>query len=254
MIAIFKQFAPHHKELRKRLIRSLLTVFLFTVIAYLFIEPIAAFCMQPLFYAYPEMTNLIYTNLTEAFISYIKLSLLVGIMASFPFILYQSWMFIAPALHAHERRIAIKVVLWASLFFAGGALFAFFVVLPEMLVFFMSYAGDNLQPMPKLGLYLSFVARMVLAFAIAFQIPFLMVMTVKTALVEKKHFSEQRKYFYAVIVFLSLLLSAGEPTATVLLSIPMFALYEAGIVAGKIFKRGQQAKNKIPEPESQKKS
>lgn len=235
MIGAFAEFAPHHEELRKRLIRSFLVIFVFTVIAYLFIEPIAAVCMQPLFYAYPELTNLIYTNLTEAFISYIKLALLVGIAASFPFILYQIWMFVAPGLFAHERRIAIRIILWATLLFAGGSLFAFFIVLPEMLVFFMSYAGDNLQPMPKLGLYLTFVARMVLAFAIAFQIPFLMVMTVKTGLINKTHFSKQRKYFYGAIVFLSFLLTAGEPTATVLLSIPMFGLYETGIIASKIF-------------------
>ncbi len=236
MIAILEQFAPHHEELRKRLVWSFTVVFVFTVIAYLFIEPIAAICMRPLFYAYPELTNLIYTNLTEAFISYIKLAILVGIMVGFPFLLYQTWMFISPALRVHEKRIVIRIVLWSTLLFAGGALFAFFIALPRMLVFFMSYAGDNLQPMPKLGLYLTFVARMVLAFAIAFQIPFLMVMTVRSGLLSKNHFSKQRKYFYGAIVFLSFLLTAGEPTATVLLSIPMFALYEAGIIAGKVIR------------------
>ncbi len=237
MIGILTKFAPYHEELRKRLIKSFVIILIFTVIAYLFIEPIAAVCMQPLFYAYPELTRLVYLNLTEAFISYIKLALLIGIAASFPFILYQLWMFIAPALFAHERRLAIIIISWATLLFIGGALFAFFIALPKILVFFMSYAGDNLQPMPRLGLYLTFVARMVLTFALAFQIPFLMVMTIKTGLVSKTHFSKQRKYFYAAIVFLSFLLTAGEPTATVLLSIPLFGLYEAGIIAGKMFIR-----------------
>jgi len=150
-------------------------------------------------------------------------------------LLYQAWMFISPGLLDDERRLAKQIVLWATLLFAAGALFSFFIVLPRTMIFFMSYAGDNLQPMPKLGLYLTFVARMVLAFGIAFEIPFLMVMTLKTGLVSRGHFKAKRKYFYMAIVVLSFLLTAGEITATVLLSLPLFGLYEAGIVAGRVF-------------------
>ena len=246
MIAALEHFAPHHQELRKRLIRSFLVIIVSTVIAYLFIDQIAAFCMRPLFLAYPDLGHLVYTKLTEAFISYIKLSLLVGIAVSFPVLLYQAWMFIAPGLLDHERRLAKQIVLWATLLFAAGALFSFFIVLPKTLAFFMSYAGDNLQPMPKIGLYLTFVARMVLAFAIAFEIPFLMVMTIKTGLISRDHFKNKRKYFYIAIVVLSFLLTAGEITATVLLALPLFGLYEAGIVAGKIFVRQLPTTNKSP--------
>jgi sec-independent protein translocase protein TatC len=235
MIAVLEQFVPHHQELRKRLIRSFLTITVTTIIAYLFIDQIAAFCMRPLFLAYPDLGHMVYTKLTEAFISYIKLSLLVGIAVSFPVLLYQAWMFIAPGLLDKERRLARQIVLWATLLFAAGALFSFFIVLPRTLIFFMSYAGDNLQPMPKIGLYLTFVARMVLAFAIAFEIPFLMVMTIKTGLINRDHFKNKRTYFYVAIVILSFLLTAGEITATVLLALPLFGLYEAGIVAGKMF-------------------
>jgi len=237
MISAFEQFAPHHQELRQRLIRSFLIILIATVIAYLFIDQIAAFCMHPLFLAYPNLGHLVYTKLTEAFISYIKLSLIVGITVSFPVLLYQVWMFVAPGLLDHERILARQIVLWATLLFAGGALFSFFIVLPKTLVFFMSYAGDNLQPMPKIGLYLTFVARMVLAFAIAFEIPFLMVMTIKTGLISRDHFKNKRKHFYIAIVVLSFLLTAGEVTATILLALPLFGLYEAGIIAGKIFTR-----------------
>ncbi|HEB68454.1 MAG TPA: twin-arginine translocase subunit TatC [Desulfobulbus sp.] len=237
MIAALEHFAPHHKELRKRLIRSFLAILVTTSLAYLFIDPIAGFCMRPLFLAYPDLDHLVYTKLTEAFISYIKLSLLVGITVSFPVLLYQAWMFISPGLLDNERRVAKRVVLWATLLFAAGALFSFFIVLPRTMMFFMSYAGDNLQPMPKLGLYLTFVARMVLAFGIAFEIPFLMVMAIKTGLVSRRHFKARRKYFYMAIVVLSFLLTAGEITATALLSLPLFGLYEAGIIAGRVFIR-----------------
>jgi sec-independent protein translocase protein TatC len=235
MIAAFEHFRPHHEELRKRLIRVFLAITISTVIAYLFIDQIAAICTRPLFLADPELKTLVYTKLTEAFISYIKLALLVGILTSFPYLLYQIWMFVAPGLLEHEKRIARRIVFWATGLFAAGALFSFFIVLPKTLAFFMSYADVNLEPMPKLGLYLTFVARMVLAFAIAFEIPFLMVMASVTGLIKHGHFAAKRKYFYIAIIMLSFLLTAGEFTATVLLSFPLFGLYEAGIIAGRVF-------------------
>ncbi len=235
MRAALEHFAPHYQELRQRLIISFIVIAVTTAVCYLFIDQLAGFCMRPLFQAYPKLDHMVYTKLTEAFISYIKLSLLAGIILSFPVLLYQVWMFIAPGLLPQEQRIARRIVLWATLLFGAGALFAFFIVLPKMLSFFMSYAGDNLQPMPKLGLYLTFVARTVLAFGIAFEIPFLMVMAMKTGLVTRSHFSQKRTYFYIAIIVLSFLLTAGDITATALLSFPLFGLYEAGIIAGRVF-------------------
>ena len=235
MIAAFEHFAPHHKELRKRLIRGFLAIILATVIAYLFIDQIVALCMQPLFIAYPALQKLVYTKLTEAFITYLKLSLLVGIIASFPFLFYQVWMFIVPGLLDDERRLARQAVFWSTFLFAGGASFAFFIALPHILGLFMSYAGPNLEPLPKLGLYLTFVARMVLAFGIAFEIPFLMFMTSKSGLIGRDYFRTKRIYFYIAIVVLAFLLTAGELMATALLSFPLFGLYETGILLGRIF-------------------
>ncbi|RWX44939.1 sec-independent protein translocase protein TatC, partial [Candidatus Electrothrix communis] len=229
--ALIERFRPHHQELRTRLLKSFVAIALTTALAYFFIDHLAAFCTQPLFLAAPTLEKLVYTKLTDAFVSYIKLALLAGIMVSFPYLLYQVWMFISPGLLSKERGVARRVILWSTGLFIGGALFGFFIVLPKTLSFFMSYAGENLEPMPKLGLYLTFVARMVLAFAISFEIPFLMVMTTVVGLVTHDHFKAKRKYFYIAIVVLSFLLTAGEVTATVLLAFPLFALYEAGIIA-----------------------
>ena len=233
--ALIERFRPHHQELRTRLLKSFVAIALSTALAYFFIDHLAAFCTQPLFLAAPTLEKLVYTKLTDAFVSYIKLALLSGIIVSFPYLLYQVWMFISPGLLSKERGVARRVILWSTGLFIGGALFGFFIVLPKTLSFFMSYAGENLEPMPKLGLYLTFVARMVLAFAISFEIPFLMVMTTVVGLVTHDHFKAKRKYFYIAIVVLSFLLTAGEVTATVLLAFPLFVLYEAGIIAGRIF-------------------
>lgn len=235
MLAALEHFAPHHQELRRRLIRCFLAIALASCLAYLGIERIAEFFMQPLFHAYPPLHKLVYTRLTEAFITYLKLSILVGIILSFPVLIYQVWMFVAPGLMDDERRLARNIVFWSSFLFICGALFALFIVLPRILAFFMSYAGPNLEPLPRLGLYLTFVGRMVLAFGISFEIPFLMFMISRAGLVSTKYFARKRLYFYIAIVVLAFLLTAGEVTATVLLSLPLFGLYETGILLGKIF-------------------
>jgi sec-independent protein translocase protein TatC len=222
-------FRPHHLELRKRIIRIFLSIIVTTAAAYAFSEQIAAFFIAPLLKASPFVHKLVYTNLPEAFVSYLKLSLLVGILLSFPVILYQIWVFVSPGLRSDEKKLAVIVVFWASLLFTGGGIFAFFIVIPKMLSYFMSYAGPNLEPLPQFGMYLTFIARTILAFGIAFQIPFLMVMAGKAGFVQAFYFRRKRLYFYGVIVVLAFLLTAGDFIATGLLAIPLFALYEAGI-------------------------
>lgn len=228
-------FRPHYAELRTRLVHGIVAVLLCSTCAYLFKNTLALWCMQPLHTAYPQIGKLVYTSLPEAFLSYIKLSLIAGLMLSFPYLLYQVWSFITPALLDKEKRLARQVLFWATLLFIGGAFFAFFVVLPRLLLYFMSYAGPRLVPMLKLGAYLTFIARMVLTFALAFEIPFLMAMAVHSGICSRSHFRDKRLYFYAVISVLAFLLSAGELTATVLLTLPLLGLYEAGTFACRFF-------------------
>ncbi len=234
-------FRPHHQELRRRLLKVLLTIIGFTIVAYIFAEKIAALFIVPLFAASPLVYRLVYTHLPEAFMAYIKLAFLVGLIASMPVALYQLWLFVAPGLKKNEKRLAITVAFWAMFLFTGGACFAFFVVLPKMLVYFMSYANEQLEPLPKLSLYLTFIARSILAFGIAFQIPFLMVMAGKAGLVKAAYFRRKRTYFYMAIIVLSFLLTAGDFMATVLLAIPLFLLYEAGIFLTALFSRKKKA-------------
>ena len=227
--------SAHLAELRKRLIVSFGAIFLFAGLSYIFAEQIARFFMAPLFHASPTLLKLIYTNLTEAFITYLKLSLLMGVIFSIPVLIYQLWMFIAPGLLANERKIVFTVVFWATLLFIAGAAFSFFIVLPRILHFFMGFAGPQLTPLPKLSGYLPFVARTTLAFGLSFEIPFLMVAAARIGWVKRDHFSSKRKFFYPVILVLSLLLAAGDIMASVMLCLPLIGLYEAGIITIRLF-------------------
>jgi len=244
IVRSLEQFRPHHQELRQRLIRVFVALIVCSTLAYIFSETIARFFMEPLFDASPQLDQLVYTNLPEAFLSYLKLSLLVGIVMSFPYSLFQVWMFIGPGLRSNEKKFAVTVVFWATLLFAAGATFALFGVLPRMLLYFMSYASESLEPLPKFGKYLTFVARTILAFGLSFEIPFLMVMAGKAGFVKAAYFRSKRLYFYAAIVFMAFLLTAGDFMATGLLAIPLFFLYEAGIFLTALFGK------KKPEPSS----
>ncbi len=230
-------FRPHHLELRRRLIVSAGSILALSLLAYLFVEQIAAFLIVPLKNASPLIDRLVYTNLPEAFLSYIKLAFMIGLAGSFPVILFQAWRFTAPGLRKDERRLAVTVVFWATVLFIGGGSFALFAVLPKMLSYFMSYASPSLKPLPKLGLYLTFVVRMMVTFGLSFEIPFLMVMAGKTGIVGGEYFRKKRYYFYAVIAILAFMLTAGDFMATILLAIPLFGLYETGVFLTRIFSK-----------------
>lgn len=228
-------FSSHLHELRQRVIIALLAIIICGSVAYYFSEAIARFFMAPLFNAYPALAHLIYTNLTEAFVSYIKMAVLVGLAGSFPVVLYQCWMYVAPGLYRHEKRMVFAVVFWATFLFSAGVAFSYFVVLPKALAFLMSFAGDLLEPLPKLGAYLTFVARSSLGFGLAFEIPFLMVVAGKTGLCPREHFVNKRLYFYGAILVIAFLLTAGDFFAAGLLGVPLIGLYEAGILVMRIF-------------------
>jgi sec-independent protein translocase protein TatC len=235
----------HLQELRQRLLVSFGSIFLFAVLSYFFAEQIARFFMIPLFSTQPEGIKLVYTNLTEAFITYLKLSLLIGVTFSIPVLIYELWMFIAPGLHANEKKTVLTVVFWATLLFAAGACFAFFAVLPRALHFFMGFANPQLIPLPKLSGYLTFVARTSLAFGLAFEIPFLMVAAAKIGWVSRDYFTTKRKYSYPAILVLSVLLAAGDLMAAILLCLPLFALYEAGILIILLFTKKPEKSDEL---------
>lgn len=233
--ALSERVTPHLAELRQRVVVWFAAIIVFAIAAYFFVERIAFFFMQPLLTAHPLLANLVYTNLTEAFISYLKVALLVGIIAGFPVLCYQGWRFITPGLKKHEKKNAFQITFWATVLFAGGVLFAFFVIMPQLLAFFIGFAGENLTPLPKLDAYLAFIMRGSLTFGLAFQIPFLMIMAVKTAMVARGYFIKHRQYFYLAIMFLSLLLTVGDIFSAILLSVPLFGLYELGLLGARLF-------------------
>jgi sec-independent protein translocase protein TatC len=236
-----KFFGDHLKELRQRVVVVFCTVTIFTAIAYYFAEPLAFYLVRPIFLAAPEIKTLVYTHLTEAFVSYLKIAVLAGVAASFPIVCYELWMFVSPGLSRQEKRTALKVSFWSTALFLAGIFFAYFVALPEILTFLIGSTGMQLEAKPRLDSYLTFAARTVITFGLAFEIPFLMVVAGRTGLVARKYFIEKRWISYVVILVIAFLLVAGDLLAAVLLALPLIALYETGIVMMALFCRQKVA-------------
>ena len=234
MTVLAGYFSAHLRELRQRFIAIFVAIVAASCAAYAFIEPLVRLLVRPLRSAHPAAQRLVYTNLPEAFVSYFKVALLSGLILAFPVIVYQLWMFVAPGLHRHEKRLAFTVVGWGGGLFVGGVLFAYGVVLPQALHFLLGFAGPGLAPQLKLDAYLTFVARSCLAFGLAFELPFLMVMAVKSGLLDRKYFARHRKYSYIGICIIAFLLTAGDLVSTVLVAVPLCALYEAGGLIGRM--------------------
>jgi len=232
---------PHHRELQWRLGASIVVIVLATIAAYLFIQPITEVCVRPLFNASPYMHRLVYTSLPEAFITYLTLALLIGLAASYPFVLYQFWAFVSPGLHRHEKYLALTVVFVGSLLFASGAAFAFFIAMPRLLTYLLGYAHAGLEPALKFADYLTFVARTIIAFGLAFQIPFLQVMANRGGLVGVDYFRRHRLWFWLALAGLAFLLAMGDLMATLLLALPLALLYETGILLCRLWPRRTSA-------------
>ena len=243
MSVLAEHFMPHLRELRRRVLTVIAAIVLATGVTYWFVEELVRLLSEPLTRIDPALSRLVYTGLPEALISYLKLSLLVGVIVALPVLVYQFWMFVAPGLERHEKVVALKVAGWGLLLFSGGALFAYLVVMPNLLTFLLWFATEQIHPHLKLAAYLNFMVRGVFAFGLAFELPFLMVMAVRLGVVEPDYFARHRTYSYIGMLIISLLLVAGDPVATFMLAVPLCLLYETGSLIGRIFSNNERNTN-----------
>ncbi len=223
-------FAYHLRELRQRISVSLLAVVVAAGVVYPFRLQISRFLCRPLAARMPEFNGLVYTNLPEAFIAYLKLAAILGLLLASPVLIFNLWRFISPGLRPEEKRAALGVVLTGSLLFFTGVAFYYLVALPRMLVFFLWFEGGRFEPVLKLGGYLGFVVRGGLVFGLAFEIPFLVAAAIRTGAVRRQYFREKRLAFYLGLTVIAFLLAAGDVVATLFLAVPLALLQEIGVM------------------------
>ncbi len=232
-------FLDHLEELRWRLIKSLASVVLFTVIAFAFSDRLMDFLLLTT-KNLRHPINLQVLKVQTVFIIKLELALIAGIMISLPVIFYQLWAFVAPGLMENERKYVIPVVVFATVSFLVGAAFALFVIIPFALDFFLSLAPQGVQNQIALDFYFGFVARLVLVFGIVFELPLVSLFLTKIGLITPSMLRKYRRYAIVIIFIAAAILTPPDPTTQIMLAVPLLVLYEITIWISRLFFRKRE--------------
>ena len=225
----------HLVEFRNRLIKACWALLAGFAVSYYFSENIYEFLLIPLENAYQdhEAHKLIYTGLTEAFLTYIHLSLFAGLFLAFPVIAYQLYMFLAPGMYKKERKVLLPyLVISPLLFFAGGAI-AYYYIFPLAWKFFISFETQDIMLQARVSEYLSLVMRLIIAFGFASQLPVILTLLTRIGLVKAENLVRGRKYAILIIVIVSAFITPPDVFSQIGLSIPLYLLYEISIILCK---------------------
>jgi len=237
----------HLEELRWRLIRALLATTVGFAVSYNFAEQLFAFLTEPLTAISSEKVELIGTGVTEAFFTKLKVSVIAGIFLASPVIFFQLWRFISPGLYESEKRYALPFVFFATIFFVSGAAFCYVYVFPVGYRFFVEqYASIGVSPSLRVSEYLSFSARMLLAFGVTFELPVVTFFLARIGMVTHRTMIGYFRYAILAIFIVAAVLTPGPDIASqLLMAAPLFLLYVASIGVAYLF--GRPAENRIGE-------
>ncbi len=235
MIDEKKPFTAHLKELRDRLVVSLAGLGVAFIITYSFKEKIFHFLLLPFIKVMPAGSSFIFTSITEAFITYFKVSLVAALFLAAPVILYEVWMFMAPGLYEKEKRYIAPFIIFGSFFFVGGALFCYYVTMPVVYHFFVSYAGTMIIPMPSLKEYMSLTLKMLIIFGLIFQMPLIAYYLAKAGIINYRGLAKKRRYAILGIAVLSAIITPPEVSSQLLMALPMYGLFELSVVIARVF-------------------
>jgi sec-independent protein translocase protein TatC len=246
-------FISHLMELRDRLLRSLVAIMAVAIVLSIWpgIGGVYDLLAWPMMQSLPEGTRMIATGVISPILVPLKVTLLAAFLIALPYVLYQVWAFVAPGLYAHEKRIALPLVIGSSALFLMGVAYCYFVVFGMVFQAIHSLAPQAITPAPDIEAYLNFVITMFLAFGITFEIPLAQVVLVRSGAVTVEKMTEIRPYVIVGAFVIAAVVTPPDVLSQLLLAIPMCVLYEVGILVsrllGKVRPRGDEVK--IPEAE-----
>lgn len=237
-------FVSHLIELRDRLLRALAVVALFFLALFPFANDIYIWVASPLMVHLPAGTSMIATEVASPFLTPFKLSLVAAFFLSIPFTLYQMWAFIAPGLYAHEKRLVLPLVASSTLLFYIGMLFAYYVVFPLVFAFLTASVPDGVTVATDIAKYLDFILTLFFAFGMAFEVPIATFILVWMGVTTPESLVQKRPYIIVGAFTLGMLLTPPDVISQTLLAVPMWLLFEAGVIAAKMFGRRVQEAEK----------
>lgn len=223
----------HLTELRRRLLTVVLTVLLVFCLLAPFADRLFSFVAGPLLAALPEGATMIATEVASPFLAPFKLALVTAVFVSVPVALHQAWAFIAPGLYHQEKRFAFPLLASSIILFYAGVAFAFYIVFPLVFAFFTAAAPDGVAVMTDIGKYLDFVLLLFFAFGVAFQVPVVTLLLVRTGMTTPIRLAQARPYVLVGAFTIGMLLTPPDVISQTLLAVPMYLLYEAGILLSR---------------------
>ena len=223
----------HLLELRSRLLRVFALFGVLSIIGFPFATQIYSFVAAPLIEILPIGTTMIATEVASPFMAPIKLVLYLAMLFSMPWLFFQIWMFISPGLYKSEKSFAAPLMTSTIILFFSGVSFAFFIVCPIIFKFFIGMAPDSVQVMTDINQYLGFIFKLVFAFGIAFEIPIATFLLINSGLTTKSSLIKARPYLVILFLVIGMLLTPPDVFSQLFLAIPMWILFEIGILLSK---------------------
>lgn len=223
----------HLRELRKRLVYSLIAIGIAFGFVYRFAKPLVTFLMTPLLAAMPDgqAKRLVYTGLSQPFMVELQVAVFGAIVLALPVVLYQIWAFISPALHAHERRYVVPVIASAMACFAVGTAFCYYVAFPIAFHYFLGFTTADLQPMISINEYLDFVTKMLLGFGFMFELPLTVLFLARLGVVSPQFLNKHRRWAIVIISILAAIFSPPDALSMAVLGVPLYLLFELAVLA-----------------------
>lgn len=225
----------HLIELRKRLLNSIICVIVVFLALVYFANDIYDLVSAPLLKVMPAGASMIATDVASPFFTPIKLTMIVSVFVSAPFILYQIWGFVAPALYKHERRLMMPLLFSSSALFYLGMAFAYFLVFPLAFAFFAKTAPAGVEIATDINKYLDFVMTIFMAFGVSFEVPIAIILLCWTGVTTPADLRKKRPYVLVGAFVVAMLLTPPDVFSQTLLAIPMYVLFEIGVFCARYY-------------------
>jgi sec-independent protein translocase protein TatC len=234
-------FIAHLIELRNRLIRMLVAIALVFLALFPFANDIYTTMAAPIMAKLPDGASMIATQIASPFLTPFKLTLMDAVFVTAPYLLYQLWAFVAPGLYRHEKRLAVPLLISSILLFYLGMAFAYYVVFPLVFAFFAAVTPQGVTQMPDIAFYLDFILKLFFAFGVAFEIPIATILLVAIGVTTPEQLAQKRPYVIVGAFVVGMVLTPPDVISQTLLAIPMWLLFELGIVFSRVLLRPRAA-------------
>lgn len=232
---MFEDLKPHIADLRKRLVISSITLIVMFFVCFAYYEPILNWMMVPVEAALPQNSQMVAVEIQETFFTALKVAFFAGFIASLPVIFWQLWLFLAPGLYEHEKKLVIPFVFFGTLMFLVGASFAYYIVVPLGFDFLIAFGSTVVTVLPSIGKYVDFFTKLLFGFGIAFELPVITFFLAKIGLVDDRMLKDFFRYAIVIIFIVAAILTPPDVLSQLLMAAPLILLYGISIYIAKVF-------------------